>query len=197
MGRNDFDNRQSPNVLGKLRSNFMGTEYTIYDGGRNPQYGSSFEDDGDGNVRCELGAILYAASTALGSKGPRRIKACIGKLDERNNPTKIWMPMTDDDDRMVTCFKDGDSQNNLITFVNKNPSWNEKIKAYTLNFDGRVTMESVKNFQLIDESDQEKIYLQLGRTGKDEFILDLQWPISPLHAFAFALSSFDSKLGCD
>ncbi|KAL7510429.1 hypothetical protein ACHAXN_010623 [Cyclotella atomus] len=197
MGRNDFDNRQSPNVLGKLRSNFLGTEYTIYDGGRNPQYESSFEDDGDANVRCELGAIFYAASTTLGAKGPRKMKACIGKLDDGNNPAKVWMPMKEDDDRMVTCFKDKDSQNNLVTFVNKNPSWNEEIKAYALNFNGRVTMESVKNFQLIDESDPEKIYLQFGRTGKDEFILDLQWPLSPLQAFAFALSSFDSKLGCD
>ena len=198
MGRNDFDNRQSPNVLGKLRSNFMGTEYTIYDGGRNPQYESSFEDDGDGNVRCELGAILYAAATTLGSKGPRKIKACIGKLDEDDNPTKVWRPMSEEDDRMVTCFKDKNStEDKLVPFVNKHPTWNEDIKAYALNFNGRVTEASVKNFQLIDESDPEKIYLQFGRAGKDEFILDFQWPLSPLQAFAFALSSFDSKLGCD
>ena len=199
MGRNDFDNRLSPNVLGKLRSNFLGTEYTIYDGGRNPHYENSCDDNADGNVRCELGAILYAASTTLGAKGPRKMKACIGKVDEDNSATKIWQPMNEDDDRMVTCFKDNSSSqnNNLMSFVNKNPGWNGEIKAYSLNFNGRVTLASVKNFQLIDESNPEKIYLQFGRTGKDEFIFDFQWPLSPLQAFAFALSSFDSKLGCD
>ena len=198
MGRNDFDNRLSPNVIGKLRSNFLGIEYTIYDGGRNPHYENSCDDDADSNARCELGAVFYAASTTLGTKGPRKMKACIGKVDEDNNATKVWQPMSEDDDRMVTCFKDNaSSQDNLMSFVNKNPGWNEEIKAYALNFNGRVTMASVKNFQLVDESDPEKIYLQFGRTGKDEFILDLQWPLSPLQAFAFALSSFDSKLGCD
>ena len=41
--------------------------------------------------------------------------------------------------------------------------------------------------------------LQFGRTGKDEFILDVKWPLSPFQAFALALSSFDSqgKVGCD
>jgi tubby-related protein 1 len=198
MGRNDFDNRHSPNVLGKLRSNFLGTEYTIYDGGRNPQYESSNDDEGDGKIRCELGAIFYAASTTLGSKGPRKIKACIAKLDDENKATKVWQPTNEDDDKMVSVFKDEKlSQRDLMSFVNKAPSWNKEIKAYALNFSGRVTMASVKNFQLINESDRNEIYLQFGRTGKDEFILDLQWPLSPLQAFAFALSSFDSKLGCD
>lgn len=199
MGRNDFDNRQSPNVIGKLRSNFLGTEYQIYDNGRNPQYERSDDDDGDGKVRSELGVMLYASATTLGSKGPRKIKACIGKVDDDSNPTKVWQPNNEDDERMVTCLKDKDSSKNpsLLSFVNKPPSWNDKIKAYSLNFNGRVTVASVKNFQLIDESDPSEIYLQFGKSGKDEFIMDFQFPLSPLQAFAFTLSSFDSKLGCD
>eukprot|EP00956_Cyclotella_meneghiniana_P013661 scaffold19824_cov62-Cyclotella_meneghiniana.AAC.3 len=199
MGRNDFDNRQSPNVIGKLRSNFLGTEYQIYDDGRNPQYESSDDDDGDGKVRSELGVMLYASATTLGSKGPRKIKACIGKIDDDCNPTKVWQPMNEDDERMVTCFKnkDASTKRKLLSFVNKPPSWNDEIKAYSLNFNGRVTVASVKNFQLIDESDSKEIYLQFGKTGKDEFIMDFQYPLSPLQAFAFTLSSFDSKLGCD
>ena len=56
-------------------------------------------------------------------------------------------------------------------------------------------MASVKNFQLVDEDGG--MCLQFGRTGKDEFILDVQWPLSPFQAFALALSSFDSRVGCD
>jgi tubby-related protein 1 len=200
MGRNDFDNRQSPNVLGKLRSNFLGTEYTIYDQGNNPQYdSSSYDDDGDGKVRCELGVVLYDTATNFGAKGPRNLKACVGKVDTDGNPTKVWQPTNETDDRMVISFKkkEPSQMNNLIRLISKPPSWNKYVKAYAFNFNGTVIMPSVKNFQLTEESDPENILLQFGRIGKDEFSLDVQWPLSPFQAFAFALSSFDSKLGCD
>lgn len=37
----------------------------------------------------------------------------------------------------------------LVTLVNKSPSWNEQTQSYVLNFHGRVTQASVKNFQII------------------------------------------------
>lgn len=33
--------------------------------------------------------------------------------------------------------------------MNKSPSWNEQTQSYVLNFHGRVTQASVKNFQII------------------------------------------------
>ena len=83
----------------------------------------------------------------------------------------------------------------LIHLKSKPPAWDEALERFFLNFNGRVTMASVKNFQLIDESGD--MCLQFGRTGKDEFILDVKWPLYPFQAFALALSSFDSKVGCD
>ena len=71
------------------------------------------------------------------------------------------------------------------------------IRAYVLNFNGRVTMASVKNFQLVDPDEQNTVVLQFGRVGKDDFTMDLQWPMSPFQAFAITLSSFDSKIACD
>jgi tubby-related protein 1 len=66
-----------------------------------------------------------------------------------------------------------------------------------LNFNGRVTMASVKNFQLVSPDDDETVLLQFGRTDKDRFTMDIQWPLSPLAAFAITLSSFDYKLACE
>jgi tubby-related protein 1 len=66
-----------------------------------------------------------------------------------------------------------------------------------LNFHGRVDKASVKNFQLVDERDEEKIYLQFGRISETNFNLDFQWPFSPFQAFAIALSSFDNKFACE
>lgn len=37
----------------------------------------------------------------------------------------------------------------LVTLVNKAPTWNEQTQSYVLNFHGRVTQASIKNFQII------------------------------------------------
>jgi tubby-related protein 1 len=66
-----------------------------------------------------------------------------------------------------------------------------------LNFNGRVTMASVKNFQLVNPEDVETVLLQFGRVDKEEFSMDFQWPLCPLQAFAICLSSFDYKLACE
>ena len=84
-----------------------------------------------------------------------------------------------------------------VVAYNKPPRWNDTVGAFVLNFNGRVTMASVKNFQLITHDDAEKVVLQFGRVGKDDFTMDFQWPVTPFQAFAITLSSFDSKIACD
>ena len=37
---------------------------------------------------------------------------------------------------------------------------------------------SVKNFQLVDQHDDSKIYMQFGRVGKDIFNMDVAFPFS-------------------
>ena len=66
-----------------------------------------------------------------------------------------------------------------------------------LNFNGRVTQASVKNFQLVSPDDLDTVVLQFGRVAKDVFTLDLQWPLSPLQAFSIACSAFDYKLSVE
>ena len=196
MGRNDHD-KDSKNILGKLRGDCK--EYILYDNGKNPDDRS--QDGKNDKVRIELGAVLYASSS-LGNKGPRTISVGISNNDDEGNPVKVWQPLHKRDDSMLDYLKkiDGDEVSSkdkklLIHLKSKPPAWDEALERFFLNFNGRVTMASVKNFQLIDESGD--MCLQFGRTGKDEFILDVKWPLSPFQAFALALSSFDSKVGCD
>lgn len=99
---------------------------------------------------------------------------------------------------MLACYKDQRGNfNNMQIFYNKPPKWNEHVQAFVLNFNGRVDKASVKNFQLIDDKDENKIYLQFGRVGDQMFNLDFQWPFSPLLAFSIALTSFDNKFACE
>lgn len=41
----------------------------------------------------------------------------------------------------------------LIELHNKTPQWNEETQSYVLNFHGRVTQASVKNFQIVHDND--------------------------------------------
>lgn len=89
---------------------------------------------------------------------------------------------------------------------NKAPRWHEHLQCWCLNFHGRVTVASVKNFQLVatvDQSqpggkgDEETVLLQFGKVGDDHFTMDYRQPLSAFQAFAICLTSFGTKLACE
>ena len=86
---------------------------------------------------------------------------------------------------------------NMMMLKNKTPKWNEQMQAYVLNFAGRVTQASVKNFQLVTELDKDTVVLQFGKVGDNSFTMDFTYPMSALQAFSICLSSFDHKLACE
>lgn len=95
---------------------------------------------------------------------------------------------------------------NPLVLRNKAPRWHEQLQCWCLNFKGRVTVASVKNFQLVAAVDpsqnipveeQEKVILQFGKIGKDIFTMDYRYPLSAFQAFAICLSSFDTKPACE
>lgn len=199
MSRNDHD-KNSASIVGKLRANFLGTEFQIYDAGRNPRHSDPyFDEKNDEDVRSELGAVMYG-SNVIGSRGPRKMQVCVNRVDEHDGTsTRVWRPVHRDEE-MISCFKNGieSAMRHLVVLENRPPRWNEQLGAYVLNFNGRVTMASVKNFQLTEKGgDEDDVVLQFGRVAKDEFTLDFHWPVSPLQAFAVSLSSLDSKIACD
>ena len=49
---------------------------------------------------------------------------------------------------MLERYKAAVNDNDVQILKNKAPKWNEQVGAYVLNFNGRVTRASVKNFQL-------------------------------------------------
>ncbi|CAI0626964.1 unnamed protein product [Linum tenue] len=91
-----------------------------------------------------------------------------------------------------------------LVLKNKSPRWHEHLQCWCLNFHGRVTVASVKNFQLVAAPENgvagpehEQIILQFGKVGKDLFTMDYRYPISAFQAFAICLSSFDTKIACE
>lgn len=60
---------------------------------------------------------------------------------------------------------------------NKLPRWNDHYRCWCLDFQGRVTLASVKNFQLVLNG-RSRASLLFGRVGPDMFVLDYQTPLS-------------------
>jgi len=83
----------------------------------------------------------------------------------------------------------------LVALQNRPPWWNADLGAFVLNFGGRVSVASVKNFQLCDRNDHDYIMLQFGRIqGRHSFTMDFQYPLTAVQAFAIAISSLQSKI---
>lgn len=98
----------------------------------------------------------------------------------------------------------GNQRDGPLVLKNKSPRWHEQLQCWCLNFQGRVTVASVKNFQLVatppsgqSGPQYEKVILQFGKVGKDVFTMDYRYPVSAFQAFAICLSSFDTKIACE
>lgn len=73
--------KKTKGFLGKVRSNFMGTEFVIYDNGDNPK---KKKKQMAGYFRKEMASVLYE-SNVLGSKGPRKMTVMIPTIDQDDN----------------------------------------------------------------------------------------------------------------
>ncbi|XP_076896417.1 tubby-like F-box protein 7 [Bidens hawaiensis] len=206
------DSAQGSNAyVGKLRSDFLGTKFTIYDT-QPPHSGAKPSSSRSGRRftskqispqvpagNFEIGEVSYKFNL-LKSRGPRRMICslkCTPSPPEPNKP---------EDGRVLTRSKSVASCQSQTLLRNKAPRWHEHLQCWCLNFHGRVTVASVKNFQLVatldqsqpgGEGDGETVLLQFGKVGDDVFTMDYRQPLSAFHAFAVCLTSFGTKLACE
>ncbi|XP_044304077.1 tubby protein-like [Varanus komodoensis] len=183
--------RDGDSFVGKVRSNVLGTKFTVFDNGINPDKKPFVPETAQ--LRQELVAICYETNV-LGFRGPRKMTVIIPGMNSENE--RICIRPKNEHETLLTRYQNRNMQN-LIKLQNKMPAWNEETQSYVLNFHGRVTQASVKNFQIISEEDPDYIVLQFGRVAPDVFTMDYQFPLCALQAFAICLSSFDGKLACE
>lgn len=89
----DQDNvgKDSPGYIGKLRSNFVGTGFVIFDKGVNPKDAKDAMQASMNSVRQELGCVLYE-SNVFSSRGPRKMTAVIPTV-RKDGSRKTWKPL--------------------------------------------------------------------------------------------------------
>lgn len=169
-------------IMGAVYSNFMGTIFRIY----REQKAKKFKK--------ELAVVTYEHNF-LGFRGPRKMTLIMPsmKLCDQNDDLQSSIDLYEKYKNESLIHKQ-----DLLVLKNKMPQWNEETQSYVLNFHGRVSQASVKNFQIVHaQHDQEYIILQFGRVGTDTFTMDIQYPMSMLMGFALAMSSFDEKRLCE
>ncbi|XP_076899650.1 tubby-like F-box protein 6 [Bidens hawaiensis] len=213
LAANEFS-RASNTYVGILSSNFLGTKFVIYDdqlhydliNESNPKFRIKKVSCGVlPLVKSKVVSISYELNF-LRTKGPRRMHCTMNTIPssamqkDRSAPTP---PAFSDDS--FSHFPPFSNRKEALVLKNKAPRWHEQLQCWCLNFKGRVTVASVKNFQLAvdpplnDQSNgqQDDVVLQFGKIGKDIFTMDYRYPISTFQAFAICLSSFDTKPACE
>ncbi|KAH9786215.1 Tubby-like F-box protein 3 [Citrus sinensis] len=229
----DDVSKGSSTYIGRLRSNFLGTKFTIYDG--HPPNAEarvtkcrSTRQVNMKQVSPKLLAGNYHVAhisyelnlTYLKNRGPRRMQCVMDAIPASSiEPGGVAPTQTEfhhsglDSFPSIPFFRSksiraenfqNDQKEGLLVLRNKAPRWHEQLQCWCLNFNGRVTVASVKNFQLVASlengvagQEHENVILQFGKVGKDVFTMDYQYPISAFQAFAICLSSFDTKIACE
>lgn len=109
--------KESNGYLGKVRSNFLGTEFYLFDSKENPKKVDDKEE-----ARNQYGVVQYETNV-LGSKGPRRMKVLLPMVN-REGQEMNWPDTEVEKDTIQGKFADNETED-IIFFFNKPPKWNE------------------------------------------------------------------------
>mmetsp|Transcript_83762 Transcript_83762/g.237570 ORF Transcript_83762/g.237570 Transcript_83762/m.237570 type:complete len:308 (-) Transcript_83762:138-1061(-) len=84
----------------------------------------------------------------------------------------------------------GSSTQDKICLESRRPRWSSRLKSLTLDFYGRCSMASAKNFQLQAKGSRSKeAELLFGKVADDTYVLDYKHPLGMVQAFAIALTT--------
>ncbi|XP_026313112.1 tubby-related protein 2 isoform X1 [Piliocolobus tephrosceles] len=166
--------RDGDNFVGKVsRSNIFGSKFTIFDNGVNPDREHLIKNTA--RIRRELGAVCY--EHILGDLGPRKLTVILPGTNSRNQT--IDVQPRNERESLLSRYQRGEKQG-LLLLHSKTPLWNEENGVYTLNFDGRVTQASVKNFQIMDPKHRELLETILAGPGGVGLGCERKGTISPI-----------------
>jgi len=169
--------KKSGNYMGKLRSNFKKTENCLYT---------------NDAVRKEVASIMFQRPGLMdqlkeGSQ-PRKLNILLPQIDEDGCPIPIPGSEGGKNSRSQILSRVADGDDGFYHLETKEPVFENG--NYRLNFHGRVTIPSVKNYQLTPVSDINDIVCQFGKVGDNRFHLDFKRPMNCFQAFSIALTQF-------
>uniref|UniRef100_A0A8C3HN02 Tubby-like protein n=1 Tax=Chrysemys picta bellii TaxID=8478 RepID=A0A8C3HN02_CHRPI len=177
--------RDGDGFIGKVRSNVLGTRFTVFDNGTNPDKKPFVPETAP--IRQELAAICYETNV-LGFRGPRKMTVIIPGMNTDNERISIRPKNV----RLLGNTGWGTAGGKLAVLGNL--SWDTAVgKITALGYPGHGTAVG----KLTRARGPQYIVLQFGRVAPDVFTMDYRAPLCALQAFAICLSSFDGKLACE
>jgi tubby-related protein 1 len=188
--------RDSASYLGKLRASSVGgTGWQLFDNGLSPR-----DSEYEMTLRRRQLMAVHFQKNIMGSDDPARL-ACVvpsggawregyygANADGSAADAYGWRERS-----LVRRWLENEKEG-LTLLVNKPPIWSDELGTYTLEYNGRATLASVKNMQLVPHDDPNNLVFQMGKVSDTRFNLDFKAPLSPVQAFAIALTVFDTKL---
>ncbi|KAL6764994.1 tubby C-terminal-like domain-containing protein [Haematococcus lacustris] len=184
--------RDTPNCLAKVKANFVGTEYILWQ-----KCDNSIKGEYDREGLC-----INFKQTALSTKGGPRamfVVLPLPEVDWHSPDSGAQESLSNSLELAKRRELSPHIERKVAMLSTKPPEWDEHMKAFTLDFHGRVKEASVKNFQLVhwDHNTDRKgadLMLQFGKVEDDVYALDFAYPLNAEMAFAVALASIDTKL---
>lgn len=147
-----------------------------------------FEAPAPSKPKLQLGAIFFEVSEDC----PRKTTIIIPELGA-GGERKNWLAKHKRD----TLFESYANSKNIMdmkVFNNTLPHYDPKIDRFVLDLNCRATKASVKNTIVHrEESTTRRCLWLFGKTGENEFNVDMAWPLSPIQGFAFAIATLHSK----
>ena len=173
--------KKSGNYLGKLRArNTQRTEYLLLN---------------DAPDRQEVAGFVFDRADSMmdireGIR-PRKLTVIIPPLSSEGLSVPHYVKGNEQDVSVIDMLRAPSSpeKHGMHIFETKEPVFVNG--NFRLNFHGRVSVPSIKNFQIVSDFDIDHIVLQFGKVNDDRFHLDFKTPFNAFQAFALALSQFN------
>ncbi|WIA33238.1 hypothetical protein OEZ86_006380 [Tetradesmus obliquus] len=178
--------RGDEELTGKLKANVLGTEFLLCGKGGDPVLHKGFN--------AQLLAVNFKPTINQVKAGPRTMTACVPVPEAM----QAWDGSAGNGqyDSLLTCMDAARArelpmslERNLVMLHTMKPHYDPVKEVHYLDFKGRVTKLSTKNFQLVhwDHNSNQlgnDLVMQFGKKGHGEYALDFCYPLSLLQAFA-------------
>jgi hypothetical protein len=173
--------KKSGNYMGKLRAkNIQRTEYILLN---------------QASEREEVAGFMFDRLDVIGNikegSQPRKLSVILPRIDSEGNPVPNCITDNGNENSIIDMLQATSSseRHGMHLFETKEPVF---INGnFRLNFNGRVSIPSVKNFQLVSDDDIDDIVCQFGKIDDDKYHLDFKAPFNAFQAFSLALSQFN------
>jgi tubby-related protein 1 len=140
----------------------------------------------------ELAAVRFNKISLVGQylngSSPRKMRVILPPIDNATMRPVPNRPDAPGHKSLLDMMRASD-YGKYYVFETKEPVLEDA--TFRLDFKGRVTVASVKNFQLVSEDDLDHVVCQFGKVGTDAYTIDFQAPFNAVQAFALAICQFN------